>query len=233
MTPEGLEAFLSTYGHWFFFAVGFAEFIGVPIVSIPVIIAGGAIAASGSVQFLGVVAGVAVGGLVADLFWYWTARLRGQGLVDVACGLSSNPKACVIGVKNRLTGFGVPYIVLAKVLPGAGNLVAPAAGLVCFRALAFILADSLSLVLWGTLYAGIGWVFQAQVESAVAWVLMYSRGAVGVAGVAVLGAALWRAHKVRRHRSAHCHEGTASTPTVAADPNTRTDVSWELPGSPF
>ena len=212
MTPEGLEAFLSTYGYWFFFAVGFAEFIGIPIVSIPVVIAGGAVAASGSVQFLGVVAAVATGGLLADLIWSWKTRLRGQGLIDVACGLSSNPKACVIGVKSRLTVLGVPYILFAKLLPGAGNLIAPAAGLACFRARVFVLADSVALVLWGTLYAGIGWVFRSQVESAIAWVLMYSSGTVGVAVTAVLGATLWRVYKVRRHQGAHRRGGSASTP---------------------
>ncbi len=37
---ETLDAFLSSYGYWVFFAVGFAEFVGVPIVSVPVLIGG-------------------------------------------------------------------------------------------------------------------------------------------------------------------------------------------------
>ncbi len=45
---EYLDAFLSNYGYWAFFAVGFAEFVGVPILSVPVLIGGGAMVASGT-----------------------------------------------------------------------------------------------------------------------------------------------------------------------------------------
>ncbi len=50
---ETLDAFLSNYGYWVFFAVGFAEFVGVPIVSVPVLIGGGALVASGTLGFWG------------------------------------------------------------------------------------------------------------------------------------------------------------------------------------
>ena len=40
--------------------------------------------------------------------------------------------ACVLTVKNRLSRLGTRYIVFAKMLPGAGNLIAAAAGLAGF-----------------------------------------------------------------------------------------------------
>ena len=45
---EYLDGFLRTYGYWAFFVVGFAEFVGVPILSVPVLIGGGAMVASGT-----------------------------------------------------------------------------------------------------------------------------------------------------------------------------------------
>ena len=125
---ENLEAFLSSYGYWVFFAVGFAEFIGVPIVSVPVLIGGGALVASGTLGFWGVVVSVAAGGWLADLAWYTVGRRQGSWLIDVACGLSSNPMACVSAVKNRLSRLGTPYILLAKMLPGSGNFIAVCGG---------------------------------------------------------------------------------------------------------
>ncbi len=59
---ENLDAFLNSYGYWVFFAVGFAEFVGVPIVSVPALIGGGAMVASGTLGFWGVVLSVAAGG---------------------------------------------------------------------------------------------------------------------------------------------------------------------------
>ena len=199
---ETLDAFLSSYGYWVFFAVGFAEFVGVPIVSVPVLIGGGAMVASGTLGFGGVVVSVAAGGWLADLGWYSIGRRRGTWLIDVACGLSSNPMACVRTVKNRLSRMGTPYIVLAKMLPGAGNLIAVAAGLAGFGILPFILADAASLILWATIYTGMGWIFSDYVTAAIEWVMTYNR-AVVVALTLILLAAAWRLWKVRFHQEAH------------------------------
>ncbi len=89
---ENLDTFLSSYGYWVFFAVGFVEFVGVPIVSVPVLIVGGAMVASGTLGFWAVVLSVAAGGWLADLGWYSVGRRQGPWLIDVACGLSSNPR---------------------------------------------------------------------------------------------------------------------------------------------
>ena len=199
---EYLDAFLRTYGYWAFFAVGFAEFVGVPILSVPVLIGGGAMVASGTLGFEMVVVSVAAGGLLADLGWYSMGRRQGPWLIDVACGLSSNPMACVSTVKDRLSRLGAPYIVLAKMLPGAGNLIAVAAGLAGFGTFAFILADGASLILWATIYTGAGWVLSDQVTAAIEWALTYNRVVVVVLILIVLATA-WRLWSVRLHQKAH------------------------------
>ncbi len=199
---EYLDAFLSDYGYWAFFAVGFAEFVGVPIVSVPVLIGGGAMVASGTLGFWGVVASVAAGGWLADLGWYSIGRRQGAWLIDVACGLSSNPMACLLTVKNRLSRLGTPYIVLAKMIPGAGNFIAVAAGLAGFRTLRFILADGASLILWAAIYTATGWILSDHVTAAIEWALTYNRVVVVVLMLVVLAAA-WRLWKVRFHKEAH------------------------------
>ena len=196
---ENLEAFLSSYGYWVFFAVGFAEFIGVPIVSVPVLIGAGALVASGTLGFWGVVLSVAAGGWLADLGWYTVGRRQGSWLIDVACGLSSNPMTCVSTVKNRLSRLGAPYILLAKMLPGSGNFIAVAAGLAGFGTLRFVLADGAALILWASIYTGTGWIFSDQVTPAIEWAVTYNRALVVVLVVIVLAAA-WRLWQVRFHQ---------------------------------
>ncbi len=199
---ENLDAFLSSYGYWVFFVVGFAEFVGVPIVSVPVLIAGGAMVASGTLGFWVVVVSVAAGGWLADLGWYSLGRRQGPWLIDVACGLSSNPMACVLTVKNRLSRLGTPYIVLAKMVPGSGNLIAVSSGLAGFGTLPFILADAASLILWASIYTGTGWILSDRVVPAIEWAVTYNRVVVGVLILIVLGAA-FRLWKVRHHQEAH------------------------------
>ncbi len=199
---EYLDAFLSSYGYWVFFAVGFAEFAGVPIVSVPVLIGGGAMVASGTLGFWGVVVSVAAGGWLADLGWYSIGRRQGSWLINVACGLSSNPMACVFKVQNRLSRVGTPYILLAKILPGSGNFIAVAAGLASFGILPFILADAAALILWAAIYTGTGWILSDQVAPAIEWAMTYNRAVVVVLMLMVLAAA-WRLLKVRLHQEAH------------------------------
>ncbi len=199
---ENLDAFLSNYGYWVFFAVGFAEFVGVPIVSVPVLIGAGAVVASGTIGVWGVVVSVAAGGWLADLGWYSLGRRQGPWLIDVACGLSSNPMACVSAVKNRLSRLGTPYILLAKMLPGSGNLIAVSAGLAGLGTLPFILTDAAALILWAAIYTGTGWIFSDEVTPAIEWAVTYNRAVVVVVMLIVLAAA-WRLWKVRFHREAH------------------------------
>ena len=194
---ENVDAFLSSYGYWVFFAVGFAEFVGVPIVSVPVLIGGGTMVASGILSFWAVVVSVAAGGWLADLGWYSMGRRQGSWLIDVACRLSSNPKACVSTVKDRLSRLGIPYILLAKMLPGSGNLIAVVAGLAGFATLPFILADAAALILWAAIYTGTGWILSDQVAPAIEWAVTYNGAAAVVLMLIVLGAA-WRRREVRR-----------------------------------
>ncbi len=97
-------------------------------------------------------------------------------------------------VKDRLSRLGAPYILLAKMLPGSGNLIAVSAGLAGFGILPFILADAAGLILWAAIYTGAGWTFSDQVTPVIEWALTYNRAVVVVLMLIVLGAArrLWQ-----------------------------------------
>lgn len=200
---EQLFVILETYGYWLLLAVGLAEYGGVPIASIPVLIAGGAFAAMGRLELPLVAASAAAGGLIADAGWYALARWKGSRLVGVACGLSSNPNACVVGVQHRVTRLGAAYVLSAKFLPGAGNLVAPAAGYARIPLSRFLALDAVALLVWAVVYSGVGWIFSAEVEAAIEVVLEYARWLLWLGVALVAGFALWRAVKIRRHRRMH------------------------------
>ena len=110
--------------------------------------------------------------------------------------------ACVLTVKNRLSRLGTPYILLAKMVPGSGNLIAVAAGLAGFGTLPFILADAASLILWASIYTGTGWILSDRVAPAIEWAVTYNRAAVVVLMLIVLAAA-FRLWKVRFHQEMH------------------------------
>jgi membrane protein DedA with SNARE-associated domain len=200
---EELVVLLNRYGYGLLFGIGFLEFAGAPIASVPVLVVAGALASMGHPPYPGVVLSVALGGLIADLSWYAVARMGGAGIVDAVCGLSSNPMGCVLAVERRIRVVGPAYLLPAKFIPGAGNLVAAASGFAGVRLGKFILLDGIGLLAWATVYTGAGWVFAPQVEEVVGW----SSGIavwIGLAAAGLItGAGIWRYFKVRMHRAGH------------------------------
>jgi len=195
---DAVIGLLDTWGYALFLLVGFMEFIGLPIASVPVVILGGAVAASGELSLPLVALSASAGGLVADLTWYWITRWRGSRLVDTVCNLTSNPNACVVTVTNRIEQIGPLYIVPSKFVPGTGNLVAAGAGLARLAPRPFILADTAALLLWGGVYASLGYLFTAEVTGIVEWIAGFAGIAAAVALSLVLLATGWRVALARR-----------------------------------
>jgi membrane protein DedA with SNARE-associated domain len=194
---------LETWGYGLLVLVGFVEFIGLPIASVPVLIVAGAVAASGGLSLPLVALSAAAGGLAADLTWYWITRWRGPRLVDTVCNLTSNPKACVFTVTQRIERIGPIYILPSKFLPGTGNLIAASSGLAGLAPRAFVAADSVALLLWGGVYASVGYLLSAEVYGVVEQIAGFASIAIAIAVLLVLGATGWRVVRARIHAARH------------------------------
>lgn len=62
--------------------------------------------------------------------------------------------------------MGAPFIILGKFIPGTAGLVAAAAGLAGFRLMRFAAIDVVALLLWTTLWTGLGWMLDRPIEDA-------------------------------------------------------------------
>lgn len=214
---ETLTQLLETHGYALLFGLGFAEFAGLPIASGAGLVLAGSFCANGALDLPRAAASAAAGGLLADALWYGLARRHGQFVLGVACGLAMEPRACVLGVRDRVARFGARSVLFAKLVPGMANLVAPSAGLARLPALRFLIADTLGLALWALIGTGLGWIFADQVELAIEWGITYARIALGVAAFLVLAGAAARFAKLRRHRTAHALATAEIAPAVPGD----------------
>lgn len=198
-----LVQYLDAFGYLTLFAAGFAEYAGVPVVTVPVLITAGGLSAAAGLDLPLVTASAAAGGLAADVGWFLAVRWRGDALVDSACGLTSNPNACVLGVEEKVSRLGPVYLLPAKFIPGAGNLVGPAAGLSGMSLRLFAAFDAAGLLLWAGVYSGLGALFSSQIRGVVDLVARYQRwGLIAAAGLMV-AAGLWRIARVVLHRQGH------------------------------
>ena len=193
----------SGYGYLVLAGLGFAEYAGVPIVSVPVLVAAGALTTTTSLAPAAVAASAAGGGLAADLLWYGLGRWQGRRLVGVACSLSSSPGRCVVDVERRVRQLGLRVVVPSKFLPGVGNLLAPAAGFAGLDAARFVGGDALALALWAGAYTGLGVLFAGQVGAVLDWIAAYRGWAVFAAGFAIGAAVVWRRLRASRHEAGH------------------------------
>lgn len=211
MTLETLTVMIGEHGLVLFFALGFAEFIGIPVASVPALVVGGALArtAPGAEPFM-LVAAAALGGWAADGLLYAITRWKGEVMLDVACGLTSNRNACVINVSDRVGRVGPAFVFGAKFLPGAGNLIGPAVALAGVRARDFLFRDLIALLVWAGVYTGAGWIFAPQVEALVALTTRYLVWLVPLAVVLVGLASLWRLWRVRVHTRLHQQHGESA-----------------------
>lgn len=200
---ETIRPLLEAYGYWLLLGVGFAEFAGLPIASVPVLVLAGAFAAHGHLNLGVAVLSAAAGGLAADLGWYAVSRWRGNRLVSTVCGLTSNPRACALAVADRLSRVGPIYIVPSKFIPGTANLIAAAAGMAGLRTSAFLAADAAALLLWAGAYGLLGFFLSSQVGLVVAWIAGYARWALALVALLIAGASAWRLVRARMHRAAH------------------------------
>src|SRR5436305_9447666 len=105
--------FLVRQGASILFAAVFLEQMGIPLPAAPWLLAAGALSASGKFSsLLGI--GIAVlACVVADGFWFYPGRYRGNQVLGFLCRISLKPDSCVRRTQNLFTRYGMRGVVLA------------------------------------------------------------------------------------------------------------------------
>lgn len=184
------------YALMFFWVL--AEQGALPIPSVPLLVAVGALVHTGSLNAAFAVACCVAGGLTADSVWFHLGRSRGKRVLRFLCRISLEPDSCVRKTENAFLKYGLNTLLIAKFIPGLNAVAAPLAGDAGIGVFRFLVADTLGLVLWSGAYIGVGYVFSNQLELALTYVQRLGSGAVIL--VAVLAAAwiFWKFIQRRR-----------------------------------
>jgi membrane protein DedA with SNARE-associated domain/rhodanese-related sulfurtransferase len=174
--------------------------LGVPIPSAPMMLAVGALAATGRIALPAAAAAVVLACICADSFWYRVGRTRGRQVVRLLCRLSMEPGSCVQTTELALHRYGTRFLLVAKFLPGLGLMAPPVAGESGTPYARFILFDALGALLWSSTYLLLGRFFggvlgrNAQLFHLVA---RFGGGALLVAVLALIASRLVRRSRLR------------------------------------
>jgi len=156
--------FLIKHGYVVLLGWVFAEQLGMPVPSLPVMLAAGALAGTGHLSFWTSLMLVAVGALSADSIWYLLGKKKGIRVLQFLCKISLEPDSCVRRTEGIFSKQGARSLLLAKFIPGLGTVAPPLAGIFHMRARKFLLYDGLGALVWGLSILGTGYIFSAQIE---------------------------------------------------------------------
>jgi membrane protein DedA with SNARE-associated domain len=157
--------FLIKHGYAVLLAWVFAEQLGVPVPSLPMVLAAGALAGAGRLSFWGSLALITMASIAADSIWYLLGKIRGIRILQFLCKISLEPDSCVRRTEGLFAKQGARSLLIAKFVPGLNTVAPPLAGIFHMRARKFFLFDAMGALLWGFSILGAGYVFSEQIES--------------------------------------------------------------------
>ena len=178
-----LIPFLIQHGYSVLFVWVFAETIGLPIPSVPLLITVGALAGLGQMKLFPCISLGVCAALSSDIFWYYMGRRRGGQLLSLLCRISLEPDSCVRQTENLFSRYGSRSLLIAKFLPGLSAVSTPLAGTIDMRPSRFLLFDILGIITWIGSYVLFGYIFSKELDRA----LDYAAGMGKTLSVFVVG----------------------------------------------
>jgi membrane protein DedA with SNARE-associated domain len=156
--------FLVHYGYVLLFGWLLLEQGALPLPSIPLLLACGALARSGQLHPLLVLVSGLAACLIADNVWFQLGRRKGGKVLQFLCRIALEPDSCVRQTENAFQRYGVHSLLVSKFIPGLNAVAAPLAGSSGTSMSRFLLFDTAGALLWILAYTGLGYVFSDQIE---------------------------------------------------------------------
>jgi len=156
--------FLLRHGYVVLLGWVFAEQIGLPVPSLPLLLAAGALAGTHHLSFFFSLFLCVLAAVVADSIWYALGRIKGIKVLQLLCKISLEPDSCVRRTEGVFSKQGARSLLVAKFLPGLSTVAPPLAGIFHMRPRRFLLFDSCGALLWAGSFLGLGFAFSGQIE---------------------------------------------------------------------
>ena len=196
---NAIPQFFMKHGYSIFFAAMFAHQVGVPLPGPLVLLAVGALVATGKLGLVPTLALAVIGCVMADWVWYEAGRRGGDKVLHFIHCLTRDPDAHDRRAKATFARHGHRLLVVAKFVPGLDGVAPPLAGIARTSRLRFLAFDAVGAGLFSCVYGGLGYLFSHDLDRAVAYA---GRAGAVLAGLVFAGFFIHLARKfVLRYRS--------------------------------
>src|ERR1700677_865095 len=195
--PLAYDFFLH-YAYVILFLWVMGEQLGVPVPSIPLLLAAGTLTATHKLSFPLVLFAVVAGCFVSVTLWYMLGKRFGGTMVKLVCRLSFERSTCVRKTEDYFTKYGEQALLAAKFIPGLGTVAAPIAGQTGMKYPVFLAYDLAGALFWVLSVALTGRFFGDVIKRDPAAVAWFAHSAAVLVVLGVLGFLL---HRVWRQRA--------------------------------
>jgi membrane protein DedA with SNARE-associated domain len=196
---NAIPQFVMKNGYLILFAAMFAHQVGVPLPGPLVLLAVGALVATGKLGLVSTLGLAVIGCVLADWVWYEAGRRGGDKVLHFIHCLTRDPDAHDRRAKATFARHGHRLLVVAKFVPGLDGIAPPLAGIAHTSRIRFLAFDAVGAGLYSFVYGGLGYVFSHDLDRAVAYA---GRAGAVLAGLAFAGLFIHLARKlVLRYRS--------------------------------
>jgi membrane protein DedA with SNARE-associated domain/rhodanese-related sulfurtransferase len=191
---------LESHAYVLLFGWVFLEQAGVPVPSVPVMLAVGTMSAARPPKlslYLAIFL-VIVASLIADSAWYWLGRKYGTRVMNVLCRFSLEAATCVEKTQGTVGKRGAYTLLFAKFVPGLSTMAPPIAGQAKIPYWKFLVYDMAGCLIWASSWMFAGKFFGDIARRSNEFFGMLGHFAGGLVVVMVIGIIIYRL--VKRHQ---------------------------------
>jgi membrane protein DedA with SNARE-associated domain len=146
------------YAYWILFAWTLANQGGVPVPVVPALVGAGALAGSGHLSILVILAVAVAGALGADLGWYSLGRWRGAWALEVLGRVFPRAGRFARYAEQVFLGRATTFQLAARFLPELNPIAAGLAGVTRLRLARFIGYGAMGALAWAGAWVAMGYL---------------------------------------------------------------------------
>lgn len=140
--------FFVHYAYLIIFLWVLVEQVGVPIPSIPVLLAAGTLTATHRLSHSIVLLTVLAACMLSDSLWFFLGRRYGNSVLKLLCRLSLEASTCVSKTEGYFSRRGTATLLFSKFVPGLSTVAPPIAGQIGVSYSRFFLWDLAGSIIW-------------------------------------------------------------------------------------
>jgi membrane protein DedA with SNARE-associated domain/rhodanese-related sulfurtransferase len=168
------------------------EQAGVPIPSVPLMLAAGTMSAAHKIYLALIIPLILLACFIADSMWYWLGRRFGSRVMDVLCKVSLDASTCVHRAQGSIARRGGVTLLFAKFVPGVSTIAAPIAGQSGMSFPEFAAYDMAGTLIWAGAWLFAGRFFGDLARQSSEFFATLTRFAAGLVVLMVVGTIVYR-----------------------------------------